>query len=125
MSHPAYIYPAFSHMECEVSRLSPSQTVTPPLSRPTSPQQMAARGETAETADHVAAVLRGDEVAVRVWLEGGGICRTQDDCEQRAKGSLGSSTKYPATMAAPREMLSSDPELNPDLHTWNRAFARS
>ena len=60
-----------------------------------------------------------------VWLEGGGICRTQDDCEQRAKGSLGSSTKYPATMAAPREMLSSDPELNPDLHTWNRAFARS
>ena len=30
---------------------------------------MAARGE---TADHVVAVLRGDEVAVCVWLEGGG-----------------------------------------------------
>ena len=27
-AHPAF-YPAFSHMECEVSRLSPSQTVTP------------------------------------------------------------------------------------------------
>ena len=26
----------------------------------------------AEMADHVAAVCRGDEVAVRVWLEGGG-----------------------------------------------------
>ena len=31
MSHPAYIYPAFSHMECELrgTRLLPSQTVTP------------------------------------------------------------------------------------------------
>ena len=33
---------------------------------------MAAFGETAERLDHVVAVLRGDEVAVRVWLEGGG-----------------------------------------------------
>ena len=31
-----------------------------------------ARGELAEPADHVAAVWRGDKVAVRVWLEGGG-----------------------------------------------------
>ena len=33
---------------------------------------MAAAGETPQTADFLGAVLRGDEVAVRVWLEGGG-----------------------------------------------------
>ena len=57
-----------------------------------------------------------------VWLEGGGICRTQEDCEQRSRGPLGSSTKYPASRPSPREMLSSDPRLNPDLHSWNRVF---
>ena len=29
MSHPAYIYPAFLHLECKMLVLLPSQTATP------------------------------------------------------------------------------------------------
>ena len=44
------------------------------------------------------------------------------DCAQRAKGRLGSSSSYNASIATPKGMLSSDPATNPDLHTWNRVF---
>ena len=57
-----------------------------------------------------------------VWLEGGGICFNLSDCAQRAKGRLGSSSSYNASIDAPKGMLSSDPAANPDLYTWNRVF---
>ena len=60
--------------------------------------------------------------ASRRWLEGGGICFNLTDCAQRAKGRLGSSSSYNASIDAPKGMLSSDPAANPDLHTWNRVF---
>ena len=44
-----------------------------------------------------------------VWLEGGGICLSLDDCIQRAGSDLGSSKNYSSSISAPRGMLSSDP----------------
>ena len=57
-----------------------------------------------------------------IWLEGGGNCLNLTDCVQRAKGRLGSSASYNASIDAPKGMLSSDAAANPDLHTWNRVF---
>ena len=57
-----------------------------------------------------------------VWLEGGGLCQSLQDCIDRSKGTLGSSTTYAASIAAPEGMLSSVPSENPDLFSWNRIY---
>ena len=57
-----------------------------------------------------------------VWLEGGGMCQSVSDCQQRAKSALGSSTSYATSITAPKGMLESDPERNPDLYSWNRVY---
>ena len=38
----------------------------------------------------------GAGAQVVVWLEGGGACFSEDDCEQRAKGDLGRVPQSPA-----------------------------
>merc|ERR1712070_419891 len=45
-----------------------------------------------------------------VWLEGGGICQSLSDCQQRSKTDLGSSKGYPASIDAPKGMLESNSE---------------
>jgi len=57
-----------------------------------------------------------------VWLEGGGICESLADCQHRARTTLGSSATYRKHIDAPKGMLSSDPAINPDLHSWNRIY---
>ena len=57
-----------------------------------------------------------------LWLQGGGICRSLLDCQQRAMGPLGSSSSYASSIDAPKGMLSSDPSINPRLSSWNRVY---
>ena len=57
-----------------------------------------------------------------VWLQGGGLCQSLDDCKSREQGALGSSRDYASSIDAPRGMLSSDPVENPDLAAWNKIY---
>ena len=57
-----------------------------------------------------------------MWLQGGGVCHNLQDCIDRSQGTLGSSTSYASSIDAPKGMLSADPSINPDLHTWNRVY---
>lgn len=59
-----------------------------------------------------------------VWLQGGGICQSEDDCKNRPL-NLRSSKGYAPTFTPSPEsmgMLANDPSVNPDLFTWNRVF---
>eukprot|EP01046_Picozoa_sp_COSAG06_P031986 COSAG06_NODE_3162_length_5751_cov_4.227176_2_plen_291_part_00 len=57
-----------------------------------------------------------------IWLEGGGICQSLADCEQRANGSLGSSKSFQPSQAFGQGMMQSDPKLNPDFNEWTRIY---
>lgn len=43
-----------------------------------------------------------------------------DDCLSRSKGSLGSSTKYPAEANIDGGYFASDSKVNPLMATWNK-----
>jgi hypothetical protein len=49
---------------------------------------------------------------------GGGWCYNYADCFARSQTTLGSSNAYPPTFLG-EGVLSSDPQVNPDFHTWN------
>lgn len=60
----------------------------------------------------------GAGAQVVVWLEGGGACFSEDDCEQRAKGDLGSSKGWSQSMTPNSHshgLLSTDADVNPDF----------
>lgn len=57
-----------------------------------------------------------------VWLEGGGLCESLQNCQHRAATAFGSSSSYSKSMDAPKGMLSADPTVNPDLFSWNRVY---
>jgi hypothetical protein len=53
-----------------------------------------------------------------VYLEGGGECRTADECAAWRGGSGPSSLEFPSSRPLRRGELSSDPLVNPDMHDW-------
>ena len=55
-----------------------------------------------------------------VHHQGGGWCESMDDCLSRSKGTLGSSTKYPAEANIDGGYFASDPKVNPLMATWNK-----
>jgi hypothetical protein len=57
-----------------------------------------------------------------VYQQGGGWCYSDDDCESRSKTSLGSSTKYPASMDLGSGYLSNDPAQNPMFFNWTKVY---
>lgn len=56
-----------------------------------------------------------------VWLEGGGVCSTEQSCIARSKTDLGSSKKLSqtTTFGESTGLLSADPSINPDFYEWN------
>ena len=66
----------------------------------------------------------GSETNNKKWIieiEGGGICESYSDCQNRAKGDLGSSKGFKDTIQG-NAMRSRDPKENPDFHDWNHVF---
>ena len=61
-------------------------------------------------------------------MQGGGWCRDEVNCAQRALTPLGSSTTYPAAMTSGMEaqlgLLGTTPLNNPDFYNWNLVYAR-
>lgn len=57
-----------------------------------------------------------------IWLEGGGICQSLADCQNRAKGSLGSSKRSLPVQNVGQGMMQADPAANPDFYEWNRVY---
>lgn len=58
------------------------------------------------------------------WIlhqEGGGWCYNEQECVERSKTVLGSSTSWPKT-ASFAGFLSPNEAVNPDFHNWNVAF---
>jgi len=56
-----------------------------------------------------------------LFIEGGGWCYKPEDCLERSKTSMGSSTLRPQTIAG-MAIYSSDPKVNPDFATWNHVM---
>jgi hypothetical protein len=56
-----------------------------------------------------------------IWIEGGGVCESYDDCVGRAKSSLGSSN-YFAPNHGGSQLISNDPITNPDFASWNHVW---
>jgi hypothetical protein len=56
-----------------------------------------------------------------LWIEGGGVCESYDDCVGRQKGSLGSSKYFDKSHAA-SQLISNDPAENPDFASWNHVW---
>jgi hypothetical protein len=64
----------------------------------------------------------GDGSGKNKWFihhEGGGWCTNLDECVNRSKTSLGSSTFYPGEADLGGGYFSQDPAANPMLHNWN------
>ena len=57
-----------------------------------------------------------------IWLEGGGICQSLADCQNRAKGSLGSSRRSLPVQNVGQGMMLADRAANPDFYEWNRVY---
>jgi hypothetical protein len=57
-----------------------------------------------------------------IWLEGGGICQSLEDCQGRANSSLGSSKASLPVMDVGQGMMRADPASNPDFYEWNRVY---
>lgn len=53
-----------------------------------------------------------------MYLEGGGYCADLEDCFQRSKTYLGSSTQWPLSMEL-NGFLSDNSAVNPDFYNWN------
>ena len=53
-----------------------------------------------------------------LYLHGGGLCPTLEDCFKRSFSELGSSKKWPDSETA-SGILSDDPAMNPDFYSWN------
>lgn len=63
-----------------------------------------------------------EESSASSWVisfEGGGECTTQVNCEARLNTQLGSSSKF-YLKATQQQLVSPNPEENPDLHSWNQ-----
>jgi len=56
-----------------------------------------------------------------VWLEGGGICQSNEDCWRRSKGDIGSSSAWP-NMHEGAQLISAESSVNPDFHDWNHVW---
>jgi len=54
--------------------------------------------------------------------EGGGYCTSLQSCYDRSQTSLGSSNSYGATGELPNDYLSNDPNVNPLMYNWNKAY---
>jgi len=63
-----------------------------------------------------------------IFFDGGGWCRTLEDCHMRSFKELGSSKEYKEVILMDSRMgkgvLSDNPEENPDLYNWNTIFVR-
>eukprot|EP01065_Artemidia_motanka_P029424 TRINITY_DN35539_c0_g1_i1.p2 TRINITY_DN35539_c0_g1~~TRINITY_DN35539_c0_g1_i1.p2 ORF type:complete len:367 (+),score=108.38 TRINITY_DN35539_c0_g1_i1:102-1202(+) len=62
--------------------------------------------------------------AAQKWVfhfQGGGECTSQDMCEGKLSGPLGSS-KYFDDSIQPYQLASSDPDQNPSLYAWHHVF---
>jgi len=53
-----------------------------------------------------------------LFIQGGGWCYEEQDCLSRSTTELGSSTKMPKTLSIDG-LLSEDPTINADFHSWN------
>ena len=64
-----------------------------------------------------------------IHQQGGGWCRSLEDCMGRSKGDLGTSKKYPKSqpekaMAGQSGAMSRDATLNPQMHNWNHVWIK-
>jgi hypothetical protein len=53
-----------------------------------------------------------------IFLEGGGECRTAEECAAWRGGSGPSSLAFPPSRPLRRGEMSADPLVNPDMHDW-------
>lgn len=58
-----------------------------------------------------------------MYLEGGGLCVEREDCHQRAKSALGSSTYWDSGNLSKENNILSTDASNP-FHSWNHVFMR-
>ena len=69
--------------------------------------------------------LGTDKTRWVIWLMGGGVCSSWDDCESRAGGPLGSSSEWPHRRRGGSMgdgLMSSSASDNPDFHSWSKAY---
>jgi len=60
-----------------------------------------------------------------VYLAGGGVCLTPQDCFQRSLTDLGSSKHWSPQMSSLGDgILSTDATVNPDFYSWNIVFVQ-
>ena len=60
-----------------------------------------------------------------IWLMGGGVCSSWDDCESRAGGPLGSSSEWPHRRRGGSMgdgLMSDSASDNPDFHNWSKVY---
>ena len=56
--------------------------------------------------------------------QGGGWCESMEDCYDRSKTDLGSSTKYPPQANLGGGYFDTNPEVNPMMYDWNAVFMK-
>eukprot|EP00316_Scyphosphaera_apsteinii_P016208 CAMPEP_0119326424 /NCGR_PEP_ID=MMETSP1333-20130426/68363_1 /TAXON_ID=418940 /ORGANISM="Scyphosphaera apsteinii, Strain RCC1455" /LENGTH=388 /DNA_ID=CAMNT_0007334731 /DNA_START=27 /DNA_END=1194 /DNA_ORIENTATION=- len=57
-----------------------------------------------------------------IFVQGGGECRTKEECDGWS-GGMGSSSKgWPLSLAIEEDELSHSSQLNPDFHDWQKLF---
>lgn len=69
-----------------------------------------------------------------IYLQGGGLCQTAQDCATRSRMLQGTSRYYACTLPLREETgrnvenlglpINPDPSFNPDYHDWNRVYVR-
>ena len=78
------------------------------------------------TVQYFTGIIIGTGENINNWiihLEGGGWCYSEDDCLQRSRTNLGSSTYWSST-AVYGGFLSDSPLANPDFYNWNMVFVK-
>jgi len=64
-----------------------------------------------------------DQYNWQIYFEGGGWCYSEADCWGRSKGTLGSSTNWPANLTADG-LISGNCTINPDFCNYNRVYMK-
>ena len=75
-------------------------------------------------------IERGTTHGWLMHLQGGGWCTSLEECEERARGSLGSSASYATDRDAVLQLadggvhglFSNDSDVNPAFHAWTKVM---
>ena len=59
-----------------------------------------------------------------IFHEGGGLCKSTEDCYVRSKQRLGSTTQDPDTIQKTDAYFSINQTINPMMYNWNKVYIR-